>query len=148
LLLPQTTFVAVSSIAPALAQPALQSLLGSEGAAAGAFNASESRWAGYLQTVLGESATGLDATGLDANMQWTVVKALQTLMYNWRTVPGIGEGVLPSYNNYDSGMWSWDTYKQAVVRKRALQWFCDAILLLSSHEIQSHLPRQSRDASN
>lgn len=147
-MLPQTTFVAVSSIAPALAQPALQSLLGSEGAAAGAFNASESRWAGYLQTVLGESATGLDATGLDANMQWTVVKALQTLMYNWRTVPGIGEGVLPSYNNYDSGMWSWDTYKQAVVRKRALQWFCDAILLLSSHEIQSHLPRQSRDASN
>jgi len=37
-----------------------------------------------------------------------------TLMHNWRTVPGIGEGVLPSYNNYDSGFWSWDTYKQAV----------------------------------
>ena len=26
----------------------------------------------------------------------------------------MGEGVLPSYNNYDSGMWSWDTYKQAI----------------------------------
>ena len=122
--------MAVSSIAPALAQPALQSLLGSEGVAAGAFNASESRWAGYLQTVLGESATGLDA-----NMQWTVVKALQTLMYNWRTVPGIGEGVLPSYNNYDSGMWSWDTYKQAVVRKCAVVLRCHSSLKFSRNTI-------------
>jgi hypothetical protein len=43
------------------------------------------------------------------DMQWLAVKALQTLLNNWRTVPGVGEGVLPSYNNYDSGMWSWDT---------------------------------------
>ena len=29
-------------------------------------------------------------------MQWLAIKALQTLMYNWRVVPGVGQGVLPS----------------------------------------------------
>jgi putative isomerase len=33
---------------------------------------------------------------------------------NQRVVPGAGEGVLPNYAEYASGMWSWDTYKQAV----------------------------------
>eukprot|EP01051_Picozoa_sp_SAG22_P016798 SAG22_NODE_2453_length_2555_cov_2.839577_3_plen_83_part_00 len=31
-----------------------------------------------------------------------------------RTHAGVGEGVLPNYSEYASGMWSWDTYKQAV----------------------------------
>ena len=91
-----TTYVSVSSINPSLTQSELAALLTSDGAA-GAFNASESRWSGYLQTVLGADSD------LNADMKWTSVKALQTLIYNWRTVPGVGEGVLPSYNNYDSG---------------------------------------------
>ena len=40
------------------------------------------------------------ANVLRDDTEWLAVKALMTLMHNWRTVPGIGEGVLPSYNNY------------------------------------------------
>ena len=40
-------------------------------AAAGAFNTSERRWGGYLQTVLGEPSH------LDADMKWTSVKQLR-----------------------------------------------------------------------
>ena len=45
---------------------------------------------------------------------WLAVKAVMTLIGNWRAVPFVGEGVLPNYSEYASGMWSWDTYKQAV----------------------------------
>ena len=95
--------VLVSAVNPSLNQPILQPLLSSASVAASAYESSVHRWTGYLQRVL--PAPG----NQDMNMQWLAVKALQTLLNNWRAVPGVGEGVLPSYNNYDSGMWSWDT---------------------------------------
>jgi|EP01043_Picozoa_sp_COSAG02_P013452 hypothetical protein len=95
--------VAVSAVDPRLNQPTLQSLLSSASVAASAYESSAQRWAGYLQRVL------ITPGNQNMDMQWLAVKALQTLLNNWRTVPGVGEGVLPSYNNYDSGMWSWDT---------------------------------------
>ena len=113
-----TTYAAVSSVSPGLSSAAtafatLLSCKGGHGStAAVAFNATQARWLGYLSDVLEDAPA--PTPPLDANMRWTAVKALQTLMNNWRVVPGIGEGVLPSYNNYGSGFWSWDTYKQAV----------------------------------
>lgn len=70
------------------------------------------RWNKYLQVVIDKVDT--DTIG-DVNMQWVAVKAVQTLIYNWRFIPGYPyDGVLPSYTGYSRGMWSWDTYKQAV----------------------------------
>ena len=103
--------MALGTVPAALAGDALPPLQQAAGAEA-AFNATAARWGGYLRTVLHGKSGG--AAALGADMQWLAVKALMTLIHNWRTVPGIGEGVLPSYNNYDSGFWSWDTYKQAV----------------------------------
>ena len=110
--------VAVSAVDPRLNQPTLQSLLSSASGAASAYESSVQRWAGYLQRVL------LAPRNQDMDMQWLAVKALQTLLNNWRTVPGVGEGVLPSYNNYDSGMWSWDTY---LLRRNSLTMCCPSI---------------------
>lgn len=75
------------------------------------FGAEVDRWNGYLTKVL----RGKPPTEEHFQMQYMSVKAMQTLLHNWRGVPGSSDdGVLPSYENYDSGMWSWDTYKQAV----------------------------------
>ena len=76
-----------------------------------AFDAEVGRWDGYVSAVL----RGKPTTAANLGKQYVSVKAMQTLLHNWRFVPGsANEGVLPSYVNYDSGMWSWDTYKQAV----------------------------------
>lgn len=67
------------------------------------------RWDAYLDSVLNTRATS------DYDMSWATVKSVMTLLGNWRFVPGkANTGVLPSYTGYGSGMWSWDTYKQAV----------------------------------
>ena len=110
--------VVVSAVDPHLNQPTLKSLLSSASAAASAYESSVQRWAGYLQRVL------LTPGNQHMDMQWLAVKALKTLLNNWRTVPGVGEGVLPSYNNYDSGMWSWDTYE---LQRNGLTVWCPSI---------------------
>ena len=60
----------------------------------------------------------------------------ETLINNWRVVPGVGQGVLPSYNGYDSGMWSWDTCKQRHRCQTAVRWQArmdpSSLLLLSA----------------
>ena len=71
------------------------------------FDNSIKRWKSYLGLLMAPEV-------LDRNMQWVAVKALMTLMNNWRSVPGLPDGVLPSYRGYESGFWSWDSYKQAV----------------------------------
>jgi hypothetical protein len=117
-----TTYIAVSSITPpALRREAIYEELLTPDRVDAAWNASLVRWNGYLRDVLqprqatkGGGAPPSKQRWLSASMAWTAVKSLETLIHNWRTVPGVGEGVLPSWNNYDSGMWSWDTYKQAV----------------------------------
>lgn len=98
------TYVAISSAADS-ADVTLE-VLQSVDTAQKAFKATMDRWNAYLNTVL--------RAKLSADMQWVAVKSVQTLIYNWRVVPGLPDGVLPSYNNYEGGMWSWDTYKQAV----------------------------------
>ena len=65
------------------------------------------RWKAYLASVLVPQVH-------NQGMGWVAVKSVMTLMNNWRSVPGLPDGVLPSYNGYESGFWSWDTYKQAV----------------------------------
>ncbi|CAE7826383.1 ygjK [Symbiodinium sp. CCMP2592] len=65
------------------------------------------RWSSYLRTVLSPLVQS-------PGMRWVAVKSVMTLLNNWRLVPGLPDGVLPSYNGYESGFWSWDTYKQAV----------------------------------
>ena len=69
------------------------------------FEATIHRWNGYISTVL---ASVPAKSAID--MRWAAVKSVQTLMYNWRSVPGLPDGVLPSYIGYQGGMWSWDSY--------------------------------------
>jgi len=87
-------------------------LLGTAGAARAAFDAAIGRWDGYLSRVLGGETAPAGAGAL--NMSWASVKSVQTLIHNWRFVPGFPDGALPSYVGYDSGFWSWDSYKIAV----------------------------------
>lgn len=108
-----TTFVAVihtQGLSTALAR----SRLGGAAAAERAFAGAISRWDGYLSTVVvGDSAASTSGIR-NVDKHWSAVKALQTLLHNWRFVPGLPDGVLPSYEGYQGGFWSWDSYKQAV----------------------------------
>ena len=74
---------------------------------------SQKRWQGYLGSIL------------DLNTLWSkdkayrriAVKALQTLVNNWRSPWGdlFHEGLIPSYwPGYFSGFWAWDSWKHAV----------------------------------
>ena len=93
------------------------------------------RWTGYLESVLAHCDR--------QDMKWAAVKAVMTLMNNWRSVPGLPDGVLPSYNGYESGFWSWDTYKQAVgMVSFAPQLAKDQLrLLVSARDKQTgHIP--------
>ena len=83
---------------------------------ASAWAASRARWEGYVSAVLApmENGTVRRDTQQLMNMKWSAVKAVMTLVNNWRVVPGRGRGIIPSYVKYDGGFWSWDTYKQSV----------------------------------
>jgi putative isomerase len=75
----------------------------------------EARWNGYLQAYFVR-------TKLDATTQRIAVKAMVTLVTNWRAAAGdlLHDGVFPS-SSYQGfyGFWSWDSWKQAV----ALSYF-------------------------
>jgi hypothetical protein len=77
-----------------------------------ALTETRARWRRYLDAVLPPTAT--DDSVLVKNVRWSAVKALMTLINNWRYVPGRGQGIIPSFVKYDEGFWSWDSYKQAV----------------------------------
>ena len=76
------------------------------------------RWAGYLKSVASSHLSGLP----DATARRLSVKAMLTLLGNWRAARGDlhHDGVIPSYSNPDfNGFWAWDSWKHAA----ALAWF-------------------------
>ncbi|WP_199099454.1 trehalase family glycosidase [Dyella sp. ASV21] len=79
---------------------------------ANAWAANRARWAAYL----GAAATSHLAGVPDDVAQRIDVKAMQTLLGNWRAARGDmhHDGVIPSYSNPDfNGFWAWDSWKHA-----------------------------------
>ncbi|MEV5977564.1 trehalase family glycosidase [Streptomyces sp. NPDC052114] len=69
----------------------------------------DARWRGYVAGV---------TRGVPADRRRTAVKSLATLVTNWRSAAGQlkHDGITPSisYKWFTGGLWSWDTWKQAV----------------------------------
>ncbi|WP_055699474.1 MGH1-like glycoside hydrolase domain-containing protein, partial [Streptomyces silaceus] len=69
----------------------------------------DERWHGYVAGV---------TRGVPADRRRTAVKSLETLVTNWRSAAGQlkHDGITPSlsYKWFAGGLWSWDTWKQAV----------------------------------
>jgi len=83
-----------------------------------AWAGNRARWAGYLKSVASSHLAGLP----DATARRVSVKAILTLLGNWRAARGDlhHDGVIPSYSNPDfNGFWAWDSWKHAA----ALAWF-------------------------
>ncbi|WP_045699946.1 MGH1-like glycoside hydrolase domain-containing protein [Streptomyces rubellomurinus] len=105
-------------------------------AAAGA-----ARWAGYL-------ARATD--GVPAERRRTAVKCVQTLVTNWRSPAGRirHDAVTPSLSNkWFSGVWAWDTWKQAVgtaVFAPALA--ADQIRAVFDHQVPAGSAERPQDA--
>ncbi|GLQ52520.1 trehalase family glycosidase [Dyella flava] len=77
-----------------------------------AWTANRKRWAGYLASVVPSHLAGL----ADDTAQRVAVKAIITLLGNWRAARGDlhHDGVIPSYSNPDfNGFWAWDSWKHA-----------------------------------
>lgn len=75
------------------------------------------RWAGYLKSVASSHVPGLP----DATARQVAVKAMLTLLGNWRAARGDlhHDGVIPSYSNPDfNGFWAWDSWKHAAALAR------------------------------
>ncbi|QEU96985.1 glycoside hydrolase [Streptomyces kanamyceticus] len=72
-------------------------------------SAADARWRGYVAGV---------TRGVPADRRRTAVKSLETLVTNWRSAAGQlkHDGITPSisYKWFTGGLWSWDTWKQAV----------------------------------
>jgi putative isomerase len=80
------------------------------------------RWAGYLRAAAASHLAGVP----DAVAQRIAVKAMLTLLGNWRAARGDlhHDGVIPSYSNPDfNGFWAWDSWKHAA----ALAHFAPAL---------------------
>lgn len=76
------------------------------------------RWDGYLRAVASSHIEGVP----DEIARHVAVKAVQTLIGNWRSARGDlrHDGVIPSYSaDYFNGFWAWDSWKHAA----ALAWF-------------------------
>jgi putative isomerase len=78
------------------------------------FDTNETRWNGYIAKLM----EGSDAALLDINTYDQLgVKALLTLIHNWRSAAGdiFHQGIVPSYSaTYFQGLWAWDSWKHAV----------------------------------
>lgn len=77
-----------------------------------AWAASRARWDGYLQAIAGAHVDGMP----DAAARRIAVKAVETLIGNWRAARGDlhHDGVIPSYSaSYFNGFWAWDSWKHA-----------------------------------
>ena len=78
-----------------------------------AFVANAGRWNGYFQRIFAGNP------GLLRQLRYrrVAVKALETLLSNWRAARGdlLHGGVLPSYSNPEyHGFWAWDSWKHAL----------------------------------
>lgn len=83
-----------------------------------AWTKNRARWGNYLKSVTSSHLAGLP----DATARRVAVKAMLTLLGNWRAARGDlhHDGVIPSYSNPDfNGFWAWDSWKHAA----ALAWF-------------------------
>eukprot|EP00931_Biecheleriopsis_adriatica_P101701 TRINITY_DN76786_c0_g1_i1.p1 TRINITY_DN76786_c0_g1~~TRINITY_DN76786_c0_g1_i1.p1 ORF type:complete len:722 (+),score=150.56 TRINITY_DN76786_c0_g1_i1:36-2168(+) len=120
---PNQEAVTFAAITFARGDEALNSLRSAENAE-DEFEASVRRWNGYLSAILTTKVDG------DVDMRWAAVKSVLTLIHNWRLVPGLPDGVLPSYTGYEGGMWSWDTYKQAAGMAAFAPWLAKQQLRL------------------
>jgi putative isomerase len=83
-----------------------------------AWRSSRTRWADYLKVARSAHLKGLP----NATARRVVVKAIETLLGNWRAPRGDlhHAGVVPSYSNRAfNGFWAWDSWKHAA----ALAWF-------------------------
>lgn len=75
------------------------------------------RWGGYLKSVASSHLPSLP----DATARRVSVKAILTLLGNWRAARGDlhHDGVIPSYSNPDfNGFWAWDSWKHAAALAR------------------------------
>ena len=75
------------------------------------------RWRGYLDYVATTHLPGVP----DATVHHVALKAVQTLIANWRAARGDlrHDGVIPSYSNPDfNGFWAWDSWKHAAALAR------------------------------
>ena len=94
------------------------------------FSDNERRWNSYIESILGEGETEYSRP---------VVKALLTLVTNWRSPAGAldFDGIIPSMSyKWFIGMWAWDSWKQAVASSRFdLDLAKNNIRALYSHQI-------------
>lgn len=78
-----------------------------------AWTSNRARWDGYLKVAAHARRPGLP----DATAQRVAVKAMETLIGNWRAARGDlhHAGVVPAYSNPDFNecVWAWDSWKQA-----------------------------------
>ena len=77
-----------------------------------AWTQNRERWNGYLASLKSSHLPGLP----DEVAQWVSLKAMLTLLGNWRAARGDlhHDGVIPSYSNPDfNGFWAWDSWKHA-----------------------------------
>lgn len=84
---------------------------------AAAWARNRARWRGYLQAAAASHLAGVP----DALAQRVAVKAMLTLLGNWRAARGDlhHDGVIPSYSNPDfNGFWAWDSWKHAAALAR------------------------------
>jgi putative isomerase len=78
-----------------------------------AFLENAARWDGYLGDVLNVDSQWAK----DRGYRRMAVKALMTLISNWRSAAGdlLHDGLFPSYAvRYFNGFWAWDSWKHAV----------------------------------
>jgi putative isomerase len=79
------------------------------------FVQNQHRWNEYIRKALSKS-TGL---GSDPSFKNLKVKAVVTLMTNWRSAAGDlkHDGIFPSFSTFD-GFWAWDSWKHAAACAR------------------------------
>lgn len=105
------------------------------------FAANAARWTAYI-----DGATA----GVPAGRRRTAVKCVQTLITNWRSPAGriLHDAITPSLSyKWFSGVWAWDTWKQAVGTARfAPELAAAQIRSMFDHQIRPDSPTRPQDA--
>ncbi|MFF0739766.1 trehalase family glycosidase [Streptomyces sp. NPDC004111] len=119
--------------------PAVRSALANPGAAA---RSGDARWGRYVDSV---------TRGVPRRERRTAVKALETLVTNWRGAAGRirHDGITPSisYKWFTGGVWSWDTWKQAVGTARFEPALAqEQIRSMFDHQIRADSADRPQDA--
>ncbi|MCQ8771131.1 MGH1-like glycoside hydrolase domain-containing protein [Streptomyces telluris] len=104
--------------------------------------AADARWRGYVDGV---------TAGVPAGRRRLAVKALETLVTNWRSAAGslAHDGITPSlsYKWFAGGLWAWDTWKQAVGTARFDAGLAEAqIRSVLDHQVRPGSTTRPQDA--